>query len=344
MRTFYSTFITGFSEVVRQALSNNLKDVKIDRLSDGLIIYQTKAEIDTIKKLRFFNNSFFLLNHFPKLGSNPINEMFRQTICNKELIPKIQAIIPKKKTAFRIMASVENQFVAMDKNLLGRLENIISQERNLVLDRSKPEIEFLFLVRREGYGLFGLRLTRHPSYEKILEKGEIYPELAHLLCLISEPRADDIFLDPFCGSGAIFLARAKGFLYKTIYASDIDKEHVNKAKIKIKKYPKIVIEQQDALNLNSFGNNSMDKIVTDPPWGLYSGKELNLNDFYEKMLTELWRVLKINGVMVILVAKKELFETMLNKLSDKLSLLIKYDTLVSGQKAGVYKINKRQRG
>ena len=48
-----------------------------------------------------------------------------------------------------------------------------------------------------------MRLTKHKAYEKILHKGELRPELSHILCSISEPDADDIFLDPFCGSGTI---------------------------------------------------------------------------------------------------------------------------------------------
>lgn len=341
MKKYYSTFITGFSEVVKQALLSRIKDVKIDLLSDGLVIYKTSADTDTIKQLRFFNNSFLLLQQFPKLGANPINEMFRQVIRNKSLISVIHNYIPMKNTAFRVMATIENQFVSMDKNLLGKLESIISQEKGLILNRSKPDIEFLFAVRREGYGLFGLRLTRHTSYEKILEKGEIYPELAHILCLISEPKADDAFLDPFCGSGAIPLARAKGFPYKTIYASDIEKVFVDKVRNKANNLKsKVVVEQCNALKLRNISNNSIDKVVTDPPWGIYLGKELNLEQFYQDMLMELWRVLRPDGLLVVMVANKDLFETVLDKFSDKLGLLIRFDTLVSGQKAGVFKIKK----
>jgi len=62
--------------------------------------------------------------------------------------------------------------------------------------------------------------------------------------------------------------------------------------------------------------------------------------FYEKMLAEFRRLLMANGLLVVLIAKKELFETVLKKFADDLELLARYDTLVSGQKTGVYKIKK----
>lgn len=341
MKTYYSTFITGFNEVIKQALVSYIKDVKIDLLSDGLIIYKTNASLEAIKQLRFFNNSFLLLKFFPKIGHNPINEMLKQAIGDKRLTPNIHDLLPSKTTAFRIMATIENQFVAIDRNLQEKLESIISQNKTLILNRSKPDVEFLFVARREGYGLFGLRLTRHTSYEKILEKGEIYPELACILCLISEPRADDVFLDPFFGSGTIPITRVVHFPYRSIYAGDNNKQCVDGVKAKVKKIKKpIAVNLLDAIHLTNFDNHSVNKIVTDPPWGLYLGKELSLEKFYEEMLTEFNRVLKRDGLLVVLVGKKELFETVLSKFSKTLMLVKRFDTLVSGQKAGVYKIRK----
>ena len=61
------------------------------------------------------------------------------------------------------------------------------------------------------------------------------------------------------------------------------------------------------------------------------------------MLEEFYRVLKPNSVVVILVGKKELFETVLKKISDKFSLESKYDILVSGKKAAVYKLVKHKK-
>jgi len=187
--------------------------------------------------------------------------------------------------------------------------------------------------------LVGFRLTKRPNYEKILEKGELYPELAHILCLISEPNASDVFLDPFSGHGSIPIARALGFPFKIVYASDNDKGLVKKLKTK-KIRGNFVVGHWDATRLTNFENRSIDKIVTDPPWGLHSGTELNLERFYEDMLKEFIRILKKDGLLVLLTAQKELVELLLNKITNELILIKRYDTLVSGKKAGAYKLRK----
>jgi len=341
MKTYYSTFITGFTDIVKESLEKQIKDIQIDLIADGLLVYKTNADIETIKRLRFLNNSFLLIRHFPNLGNNPIQDMVKQVAKDSRLTPILRNPLAGKRARFRIMAMSENQAVKMDNNLRLRLEDNIIQGKYLTLDRSLPDVEFLFSTRREGFGLFGLRLTKRPNYEKTLEKGELYPELAYILCLISEPNAEDTFLDPFSGSGSIPLTRALGFPFKIIYASDNDKVLVEKIKTKtIKVRGKFVVGQWDATHLTNFESGSIDKIVTDPPWGLYSGIELNLERFYEDMLKEFSRVLRKDGLLVLLTAQKELVELLLSKFTNEFTLIKRYDTLVSGKKAGAYKIKR----
>lgn len=339
MNTYFSTFITGFTEVVERSLKNMLFDLEIINISDGIVIYKTAAPIEKVKGLGFLNNTFALIKEFKNIDSNSIRKIFREIIQEPSLEKYIQKFITRR-TTFRIITKAD-QMVAVDKNLLARLEKRISENRFLSVNRTLPDVEFWFLIRRDGTGFFGLRLTRRPNYEKTLEKGELYPELANIMCLISEPNKNDVFLDPFCGSGSIPIQRALSFPYKQVLAGDIEPKLIDKLRNKTKKMKQqIIIGKWDVLNLKTFNDSSVDKIVTDPPWGLHSGTDLNLPKFYSDMIREFSRVLKPNGFLVILVANKELFQEITSKYSNELKLLIKYDTLVSGQKAGVYKLVK----
>jgi tRNA G10 N-methylase Trm11 len=98
----------------------------------------------------------------------------------------------------------------------------------------------------------------------------------------------------------------------------------------------------DALNMKFLSDSQIDKIVTDPPWGIYDNIE-NLDIFYSKMLIEFHRVVRDKGIIVLLVSNRDIFTNVLEKHKSFFDIDKKYTTLVSGQKAIVYKlINKKK--
>lgn len=336
MYSYFSTFITGFDKVVEKALIDHLNDVQIELLTDGLVIYKTSAKPDEIQRLKFFNNSFVLLRKFEHVSENSIKDILKALVKDNNLEDLIRRSFSKY-LKFRIRASIKNHFVAIDKNLLRNLEEKITQTaKNLTVDRSLPDIEFLITIRSEGFGLAGIQFSSRPNYEKTLERGELYPELAYILCLISEPNENDIFFDPFAGHGSI-PAQRLNFPHKEIRAGEIDRDLQRKLEKKFSE--KVIVDPIDVLSLSTVSDNSIDKIVTDPPWGLYETNK-DIPEFYALMLKQLHRVLRRDGIIVILTAQKELTENLLGKFEGKLRLEEKYGTLVSGKKAGAYKIRK----
>ena len=199
----------------------------------------------------------------------------------------------------------------------------------------------LFVARKDGHGFFGLRLTRHRDYKKTLHAGELRPELANLLCFLSEPKPDDVFLDPFAGYGAIPIERATAYPCRRIYAGDNDPDLMQVIKLKANRFGKrFVVGQWDATNLSEFKDASVDKIVTDPPWGIYSKSE-GLENLYLGLLKEQIRVLKPCGILVLLTANKELMGLCLLQVPE-LRIKKSYDILVSGKKATVYKFSRAE--
>lgn len=337
MNSYFSTFITGFDEVVSNELAKRLKDVEVSLLTDGLVIYKTSSALDEIKRLKFLNNSFVLIKKLENVSENSLKDILKVLTKDNNLENIARESFSWRNLKFRIRASIKNQFVAIDKNVLRNLEEKITQAtRNLIVDRSLPDIEFLITIRSEGFGLVGIQFTNRPNYEKTLKKGELYPELAYILCLISEPNKGDMFFDPFAGYGSV-PAQRLNFSYERIIAGEIDRD----LQLELEKRfgEKVTVEPANALSLSMFTDNSIDKIVTDPPWGLYD-TEKDIPNFYLTALKEFHRILKTNGLMVILTSQKELIEELLQTFKGKLELEAKYPTLVSGKKAGVYKIKK----
>lgn len=344
MRTYVSTFISGLLDPVTSLLKQSINDVEILSAFDGLIIYKTNKIVDEIKQLKFFNNSFSLLEKYDDLASekDPLNVMLRQANKNEEISVLTQEYFKGNKKTFRIITSHENQLVAVSPKLKLSLELKILKNKKATLDRSEPDIEFWFLYRSEGVGLFMVRLTDNVT-NKQLNKGELRPELAHILCYLAEPTNENILLDPFAGYGAIPLAGVKNFSFKQVNAIDNDDNKLEyiKSKISKKLLGRLLVKKQDALTLEAFDDASVTKVVTDPPWGIYGNQPIDVTKFYPLMLLEFYRVLKKSGLAIVLIGKKNEFETALNTLGTKFSLEAKYDILVSGKKASVYKLKKK---
>jgi tRNA G10 N-methylase Trm11 len=235
-----------------------------------------------------------------------------------------------------VIASVANQLVAVENKVMEALEKRIAEKTGLRPNRARPEHEFWLLERSEGYGFFALRLSHHKSYDKSLQKGELRPELANILCRLSEPAPGELFLDPFCGSGAIPIQRAK-FAPGLVIASDSDEGKVEALKKRIKDLDlrkRVMVRRDDALHLDRYENGSIHKIVTDPPWGHFVGTDRPIEDFYAAMLAEFARLLRPGGKLVILTAEPVTID-------DRFTIEKRFNILLSGKKAAVHVMARR---
>jgi tRNA G10 N-methylase Trm11 len=333
MKTCFSTFITGFEKVVEKRLPVDLNGLKkVKKIADGLIIYQTKEQAQKIKSLRYFNNSFLLIQIYESASLEGAMHLLAN---DKALMERIANDIKHLGRSFRVVFTDENKIVSLG-NKAKDVENAFSGK--VVLDKANPDTELWFIKRKEGAVYLGLRLTRTDEEDKHLHKGQLRHELAHLLCLLSEPEQNDIFLDPFAGYGAIVMERIISFPYTKVIAGEKDKQIFKLLQEKLKGKTGVVVGRWDATDLSSLTDGSVNKIVTDPPWGIYSNN-MGLDSFYIKILQEFTRVLKKGGLAVVLTAQKELFEQTVQKCRDLL-LTEKLNCLVSGKKASAYKLKK----
>jgi SAM-dependent methyltransferase len=336
--------VAGFQELVSQILTQRFSDTRISMLLDGLIVFSTVSDP---RNLPYFNNMFLLLHLFQTCGADPMKEMLSYITRSKKMAHVVAENIPAPNASFRIVTSRENKLVAVDNGILKRAEKHVTSAAGMRVDRSRPDTELWCLYRREGAGFFMMRLIKQATASKILHKGELRPQLASLLCALSEPHDSDVMVDPFCGYGSIPLARARLAPYRTIYAFDSDMEKIRHVRTKsrtIMKKPSarsFYVKKCDALCLNTLKDRSIDRIITDPPWGIFDGEAVtDIHNFYHNMLLECSRILKPGGIFVILTAQKELLVQCLQHFSGIFETVDTYDILVSGKKAGVYKMKK----
>lgn len=340
MNTYFATFVSGTSELVRRQMKT-LKDVIVLKVYDGLVIFKSSGSWKELQNIRYFNNVFLLLasKENKKSGESLLGVLISSVAREGIRLPRRFHEIIRGKRSFKVFTAIENRTVSVDKSLLQKVEHQIKKVSGLRLYIPQPDLEFWFIARREGFGLFGLRLTRVRRENRGRGRGELKIEVAHTLFLISEPKSYDIVCDPFAGHGAIVIERARSFPYREIYASDVDETSLRELQKRARGLKNIHISRADALHLN-LPDASVDKIITDPPWGEYQEMP-NLEVFYEKMLGEFSRILKTDGDIVILTSAKEILERALReKFNRVLKIEERYDVLVSGKKAAMYKLRK----
>ena len=319
---FYATFISGFDPLVAKLMHRDGMDVV--RLMDGAVEFESKT-IPT--DVPYLNNIFVVLR---RLSHTNLNKLAQDVITNQT------ERIPFKPQNFRVFVSQENELVSLPGSLMHDVVETFTRISRSPFSPRQAEAEFWLLARSEGVSYCLYRLT---SVKKHCAKGELRPELDTLLCECSDPKDNDIMLDPFAGSGSIPFARSRlKASFHGIFASEINAELAEAIKRKARKIPNgkmqrsFFVRQQDFL-ANTFQPDYFSAIVTDPPWGIY---ELVPHDFYPSVLKEFARLLKPNGRLVMLTAYPDVSSMM----PPSFKPVSEYHILVSGQKATVFSWRK----
>jgi len=356
MNLFYAAFIPGLQNFIEKVLKERLSDVKILKLLDGAVVFETAVTYD---KLNFFcfNNIFAVINIMDDVdGFDALEKHIRLFINeNMNFFKDVISNNSKSFNTFRIVVSNENVPASIDEKLRTEAEKFISQLSGLQVNRSLPDTEFWFLYRsdalsKQNFSIFMKRLTLRSSWDKTLHKGELPPPLAWTLCRLADLKHSDAVLDPFCGYGSIPEEAIKHFHITNFIACDNDNDAAKftTARFKKLKNKQFTFYQNNFEKLPSLiGENSINAIVTDPPWGHFARSKYITNEsiidnsFLEKMFKVFDKLLKSGGACsevsraraVILFANDESF---LKVIPENFKLENKIPILLSGKKAMIY--------
>lgn len=329
MAQFVSSFITGFQEIVQKDLISRIKGIKIINIFDGLVHYQYDGDSRNLEKISYFNNTFFVIK---AINTSSLNF---SSLVNQVSNEKKYYLI--NKGTFRVRFQKENQFEKVDKNITKKAEETVLKNSKLQIDRLSPSTEIWYSIRKENFSFCGQLICKREFTEKNLNKGELRPEIAYFMCCYADIKNDDVILEPFCGYASILVQLVKNFRFEKLIASDIDKakieSDVQKKQLKDNNVLSLCVE--DAFMLSQVQDNSVSLVITDPPWGIYEQID-DIFDFYTKMFISFKRVLKKDGRMVILSARKEEIKKTASKMN--IQIISSLNTLVNGKKASLYKM------
>lgn len=321
---YFATFISGTQEIISGRLQRFANaDLKVDELQDGLVLFTSTLSTNQLGELRFFNNVFGLL---ADLGEQSFMDEAAMLAAKTDM-----SMLPPK-AGFKIYTRLENQTVGVKE--LGALQQAVADQTGGIPDSFRPNVELLLWKRADGRTLWGWQLPRPGFKTRNLEQGELRPELAHIMGLLASIDQKDVVLDPFAGYGAIVRECLQGFHCQEVIAVEYNEHLVPH----LKSIPHLIAKQGDAARLPHIETRSVDRIITDPPWGKFeAATPEHLERIYHESFIQMHRVLRVKGCVVILTGVP-----FLQKLAEEIGFVVEkqYHILVNGQKADLFKLRK----
>lgn len=201
------------------------------------------------------------------------------------------------------MYQVDGRLVSFDPKARAALETAVAAATGTRLTPRGQCQEYWVIGRRDWPMLYFVERLAAASTAKEKPKGALSSELAALLVTASQPKARDVFLDPFAGSGAI----VRGQAAVASSQGDLQRHPVGRSSSRRQGLAQqgCVALDDDALVLPSVASGSVDAIVTDPPWGEYGDGLRDYSKFASEMAASLTRVLACaHGRAVFLVNRR----------------------------------------
>ena len=198
------------------------------------------------------------------------------------------------------MFHLDGSLTSVDDRVRTRLEAAIAECTGTRV-RARGSCDEYWVVGRRALDQLLLchRLDRPRMTRPV--RGALSPELSALLVAASRPSPDDVFLDPFGGTGALVAARLSSPA-RTIIYSDIRKpSNLQHAVIDDRR---VHVLTEDATELPSIPTGSVTAIVTDPPWGEHEIPADSYKHFATRTFASFHRVLDPHRGRLVLVTSR----------------------------------------
>lgn len=330
MEQLYITTIPGISEISKEEVAKKIPSASvaaIEKLENNDLVIINDSTLNDLIGLRTAEDFYYLLGSLPLTGTkHDLSKIvdFLKNCSNLELGLRAHRQLQggrkkAKRTKFRVVAQAKDSFWRQYR----RVDMQRAAEKGISL-RYKPwrlvaddaHIEF-WLQQAEKKLYISIRLsdktTRHREYKGFNIKASLRPTIAAAMVFLSEPKSDDVFLDPMCGAGTILIERALWGDFKRIFGGDIDTAAVSSAKSNSSlAHKNIEVNKWDARKL-PVGDSSVDKIVSNLPWGRKVGTPEQNEALYTNFFKEVERVLVSKGIGVFLTSEWNLMKKILGQ-------------------------------
>ena len=181
------------------------------------------------------------------------------------------------------------------------------------VDLKDPELRIQMLVADEVH--VGALLgevdrkaidARHVKHREHFAPVSLHPRYARALVNLARVQSGDRVADPFVGTGGILMEAA--LVGARAYGSDLDARMVEGARVNLAKLGvQATLETRDVGELPEFAGDSLDAIVTDPPYGRSSTtNQEDILQLYDRFVDAAHDALRSGGRLAFITASPEL--------------------------------------
>jgi len=171
-----------------------------------------------------------------------------------------------------------------------------------------------------------LSITNDQKYSLCLYKrswrthtlpASLNPSLAYILCQIAHIQPTDTIYDPFCGCGTIPITVSQYFSTRQIFGSDLSGKAIDCCQTNLSQaispiHQKITFFRSN-ISMVKLRPSSIDKIITNLPFGIRVGDHLNNQKIYRIFRDKTNSLLAPTGLGIILTQEKKLFYEIFSK-------------------------------
>ncbi len=180
---------------------------------------------------------------------------------------------------------------------------------------------------------------RHRTYKQEHIPASLRPTMAAAMVRLGQAQPGETVLDPMCGAGTILAEQlAVGRDKIRVLGGDRELEALRNSRANLIpfRFSDLICWEAGQLPLP---DNSIDVVISNPPFGKQLGKPEDMATLYRRMIRECNRVLRKGGRAVLLVADYGVLKQAINSVPWKAQR--HFNVRVLGQKATISVWNKK---
>lgn len=313
----YAMVIPGLEPVAAEEIESELGG-QVKKSSPGLLVFRLREIDPAVLRLRTTEDIFLLGWGTDKLtyraeDLDRIQGWTAREVDWSRLLRIHHAIRPKPKgkPTYHLVAQMSGVHGyrrvdardALARGLAGKLP----ASWRLAEENAAVEI---WLTIHGSSAVCGLRLSdrtmRHRQYKAEHLPASLRPTLAAALIRLADARPGHVVLDPMCGAGTILAeqreqARQANVGSLQLWGGDLDLRALRAARDNLRRLGSVALMRWDAVRL-PLTSSSVDRVVSNPPFGMQLGLADEVGRLYQRMLPEYHRVLRPGGRAVLLVS------------------------------------------